>query len=363
MKDKKVGILTLFGNDNYGNRLQNYAVYKLLQFCGGNPENIVIDESQSKIKSLIKNLLPRKVLYSMYALKNKTSNGYINYLRERNFESFNAAMTFKKFIVCEENMLPATKFEAFDTVFVGSDQVWNPDFAGGDYYFLDFVESSKRVALTASIGYEELPKDVLERYTKHWKQMRYISVREDSAADIIEKAIGKRPDVFLDPTLLLTKEEWDAVSKKPVQKIPDKYILCLFLGKMPEKIKENYKKKYGIELVILNDVSFPDYYVQGPAEFLWLIKHAELILTDSFHCSVFSIIYHKQFWVFKRDDEFLESMFTRMDTLLTRFDMRDRIQEWDADILDEIITENRFLQADRIRSEERTRVLDTIKEV
>lgn len=363
MKDKKVGILTLFGNDNYGNRLQNYAVYKLLQSCGGNPENIVIDESQSKIKSLIKNLLPRKVLYSMYTLKKKVGNSYINYLREKNFESFNSDMIFKKFVTCDGNIIPSKKFESFDTVFVGSDQVWNPDFAGRDYYFLDFVEPSKRAAFTASIGYEKLSEEVLERYTKHWKQMHYISVREDSAADIIEKAIGKRPDVFLDPTLLLTKDEWDGVSKKPAQKIPGKYILCLFLGKMSEHIKENYKNKYGMELVILNDVSYPDYYVQGPAEFLWLIKHAELILTDSFHCSVFSIIYHKQFWVFKRDDEFLESMFTRMDTLLTRFDMKDRVQEWGADISNEVIAESRFLQADEIRSEERRRVLKIIEKM
>lgn len=221
----------------------------------------------------------------------------------------------------------------------------------------------KRIAFSASIGYEELPTEVLERYTKYWKQMRYISVREDSAADIIEKATGKRPDVFLDPTLLLTQNEWNEIVEKPKCRIPDKYILGLFLGNMPQEIKTKYEQAYGMEFVILNDKSFPDYYVLGPSEFVWLIQNAELVLTDSFHCSVFSIIYHKQFWIFERDDTELGNMFTRLETLLKRFDMMDRIQKWNVAISFEQIKEERFVKAEEIRAMERNRVLNIFENI
>lgn len=78
-----------------------------------------------------------------------------------------------------------------------SDQIWNPDFAGNDYFFLDFVEPHKRIAFAASIGYESLPDDVLARYAKYWKKMRYISVREESAAKLIEQAKRSRHFIYV----------------------------------------------------------------------------------------------------------------------------------------------------------------------
>lgn len=360
MKDKKIGIVTIHDNNNYGNRLQNYAVSRIIFDCNNNSENIVIRIESDVIKYLLKKIIPFKLFKILkYVLKRDVDEIYRR--RMKNFDCFTDCMKNKYYNVNKmENLKKKTNFSKCELCFVGSDQVWNPDFAGFDYFFLDFIEPSKRVAFAASIGYTELPQEVLERYTGYWNQMRYISVREDSAADIIEKATGKRPDVFLDPTLLLTKEEWDEIAKKPKCSIPDKYTLCLFLGNMSEQIKEAYKTAYGMELIILNDKSFPDYYVQGPAEFVWLIKNAELVLTDSFHCSVFSIIYHKQFFVFEREDASLKNMFTRMETLLSRFDMMDRVQRYDEDVSFDKIKNDKFIKADDIRSAERERVISII---
>lgn len=359
MKKSKVGIVTIYDN-NYGNRLQNYAISKMFLLYDVICENLIIKIEKDRKRYFIKRILPHNFTKYIKRIikRNKTS-----LLDERGliFEKFTSIMKNKYISVNFVEELKKRKLYAgYKICFVGSDQVWNPDFAGQDYYFLNFVEPHKRIAFAASIGYEELPSEVLERYTVHWKQMHYISVREDSAADIIEKATGKRPDVFLDPTLLLTREEWNEVAKQPKCNIPKKYILCLFLGKMPEYIKEACKNAYGMEIIILNDKTFPDYYVQGPSEFIWLVQNAELILTDSFHCSVFSIIYHKQFWVFKRDDEQLKNMFTRMETLLNRFDMMDRVQKWNEPVSFEQITEERFIQAESIRAKERDRVLQII---
>lgn len=360
MQKEKIGIVTIQDDDNYGNRLQNFACFKMFSHYEVICENICIRVETNKVKLYLKKILSKRLIRVIKAIIKK-ENIRVQYSRLDLFEEFTEKMTRKQFLIdFMDESYKDKYFSNYKYCFVGSDQVWNPDFAGQDYYFLNFVEPHKRIAFAASIGYTELPDDVLKRYTEHWKQMRYISVREESAADIIEQATGKRPDVFLDPTLLLTREEWDEVAKQPKCDIPPKYILCLFLGKMPEYIKDAYEKAYDMELVILNDKAFPDYYVQGPSEFVWLVQNAELILTDSFHCSVFSIIYHKQFWVFERDDIELKNMFTRMETLLKRFDMMDRIQKRDVPVSFEKISEERFEEAEVIRRRERDRVLQII---
>lgn len=359
---KKICLITIQDYNNYGNRLQNFAVTLLLSLFHVKCENVMFVMGENKVKFYLKQMLPHKLKRQIkHTLKKNTM---IDFDRYHSFKTFSEQISKKNLFLNSIDDLVKNKCNLeYDYCFVGSDQVWNPDFAGRDYHFLNFVEPHKRIAFAASIGYDKLPEDVVERYTEHWKQMCYISVREESAADIIEKATGKRPDVFLDPTLLLTKEEWDEVAKQPKCDIPKQYILCLFLGNMPEYIKETYEKAYDMELVILNDKFFPDYYVQGPSEFVWLIQNAEWVLTDSFHCSVFSIIYHKQFWVFERDDIELKNMFTRMETLLKRFDMMDRIQKRNAPVSFEKISEESFIEAEDIRRQERDRVLRIIGDI
>ena len=224
----KVANMTI-NSINYGNRLQNYAVNKILKTISNSVQNIIIQDyshftNKRCIKLLIKKHLPKKIV-EILCFNNE--NKLMEFKKSVFFDLYTNKLMNNKCVVLYPH---ATKIELskIDYFFVGSDQVWNPDFAGQDYYFLNFVEPRKRIAFAASIGYTELPDDVLKRYTEHWKQMRYISVREESAADIIEKATGKRPDVFLDPTLLLTREEWDEVAKQPKCNLPKKYISVRF---------------------------------------------------------------------------------------------------------------------------------------
>lgn len=358
----RLGILSITDELNYGNRLQNYACNVLLKEIG-ETENIIVHNissvNRNTIKYLIFKILPGQVLAYRKALR----RGKLDVQKMRNFRKFTRKMNNVNVkYSTKKDLEKLCKMKNYNAILVGSDQVWNPDFAGYDYFFLCFIESYKRFSFAASIGYDKLSPEVLERYAEYWKQMNYISVRESSAADIVEQAIGKRPDIFLDPTLFLKKEEWDIVSKKPRCRIPSKYILCLFLGKMPIFVEE-YAKRCEIEYIILNNRAFPEYYVQGPSEFVWLVQNAELVLTDSFHCSVFSIIYHKQFWVFKREDKYFKNMFTRMETLLARFDMMDRIQNTDDGEKFSIIESERFINADLIRNSERQRVMNILKEL
>lgn len=361
----KVSVLTITST-NYGNRLQNYAVNHILQSLSLETENLVVYDfcayDKNPIKKAIKRLLPISFLKGMTETIRKKRNAPED-VKEAFFEEFTEKyMNNKKLYVRSPKefgkLAPKDNF-----VFVGSDQIWNPDFAGYDYFFGDFVAPEKRIAFSASIGYTKLPKNILERYTFLWNQMKYISVREDSAADMIEQAAGKRPDVFLDPTLLLTREEWNQVEEIPVRPNQARYVLCVFLGEAPEYIREVYGKIEDIEIVYLNQKEYLDYYLLNPGEFIWMIKHAQIVLTDSFHCAAFSIIFHQQFWVFERKDGELKDMFSRMETLLSKFGLTDRIQRRKEDEKFQWIEEERFVKADEIRRTERVRVTEILSEI
>lgn len=370
-----IGIITINDNSNYGNRLQNYAVNRFFEDISLSPENLLINDLRKKAilkhthdkkKRIIKRILPMSYLKMHWKKKQEEHPlDACDAGRERNFILFTEKYTNSRSMTWYYNR-DIHKFihpNEYDYFLVGSDQVWNPDFAGEDVFFLDFAPPSKRIAFSASIGYDKLPEDVLKRYRKYWNKMRYISVREDSAADLVELATGKRPDVFLDPTMLLAREEWEQIAVRPKTELPEKYIFCLFLGDMPEYLEEKYESEYGMKVVTLNDKRFPDYFALGPSEFVYLIAHAQLVLTDSFHCTVFATIFHKPFWVFQREQSGMKNMFTRMENLLSKLGFTDRVQERNAPAVSEEIAKERFLLSDEIMREERVRVTGIMEEL
>ena len=160
--------------------------------------------------------------------------------------------------------------------------------------------------------------------------MNNISVREDRGKEIVEELTGRTDvEVLIDPTMLLTAEEWDRVSKKPEHiRMPKKYILNYFLGELSENKKneiERIAKENNCEVINILDEKDP-FFTSGPSEFLYLEKNAFLICTDSFHSCVFAIIYNRPFIVFKRDDNTV-SMNSRLETLLSKFNLQERYSE------------------------------------
>ena len=209
----------------------------------------------------------------------------------------------------------------------GSDQVWNPKFDRlSDVDLLSFATPEQRISFSASFGISELPEDTKEKVKRELENFKAISVREDSGKEIIEN-ITKRKDieVLVDPTMLLTAEEWDKVLKKPDQLKTDKYILNYFLGNLSEERKqeiEKIAKENNCEIINILDKNSP-FYKTGPSEFLYLEKNAFLICTDSFHSSVFAILYNRPFVVFDREDSNVK-MNSRLETLLNKFHLTNR---------------------------------------
>lgn len=313
---KKIAILTINDDNNYGNKLQNYAVQEILRKQNFKPETINnqigivgINVLKKKIKNILKKFL-----------KNKSSKRY------NKFMEFNKYIKYSRFYI-DKNHISNNLNNVYDFFVTGSDQVWNPTFGRmSDIDFLTFAPKEKRNSFSASFGISEIPDDMKEYYKEKLNGLNHISVREDSGKEIIKELTGREDvEVFVDPTMLLTAEEWDKVAKKPKQLKTDKYILNYFLGELSEERRNEINriaKENNCEVINILDKN-SSFYETGPSEFLYLEKNAFLICTDSFHSSVFAILYNHPFIVFEREDE-LVSMNSRIETLLRKFNLKNR---------------------------------------
>ena len=313
---KKVGIITLYGDKNYGNKFQNYAVYSLIRKMGYNPINC-IDNTDIGISKSVR----IKIDIAMIA-----SGNIKEFKRKLLFRKFHYSYIKNNLIVNPRDHIDVYK------LLCGSDQIWNPYFAAKETYFGSFVDDEKRVAISASFGVESIPEEKLMYFKKNINNFDKISVREESAADLVESMVGVRPKVLIDPTMMIDKKEWMLMSKKPKFHIKKKYILTYFLGNISEEIRrfiDEIAKINDFEIINLeNNSKNVFWYKTGPSEFLWLLNNSELICTDSFHGTAFSINFHKPFVIFDRMDEKV-SMHSRLKTLLEKFDLEERMNCFD----------------------------------
>lgn len=361
----KVFVLTLQDFLNYGNRLQNFALVKLLEEKGIDVDtNLIIFckkdwevENVNSTKKIIKRLVPYSVykkkkvkfINSLFDKFNKRKNAFINFTLSYS--------TIHKPIICKNMKKFKKQFDCdiYDYFIAGSDQIWNPQFAGKQYLFLTFVPTSKRLSFAASIGVDHIDSYDFKRYKKNLSCMKYISVREESAARLIKNISGRDADVTLDPTLLLDKDIWIKTAKKPSFDLPEKFICSYFLGEEPIAV-QSISDKTGIPVIRLNDATNEEIYSIGPDGFLYMIMKSELVLTDSFHAVAFSVKFNKDFYVFKREQKNMSDMFTRITDILTKFNLLSRICNRDCDeLLPSISVEiwnkvNTFLKDEKERS-------------
>lgn len=308
---KKIGIVTI--NDiNYGNRLQAYATQEIFKKIGCMPENLFNGDKPYSGK--------RKKLIHLLKCITFDKNEIQMSKRINNYKLFNKNIKFSRFDIINDNKKDISDY--YDFFFVGSDQVWNPIWMGQDIDFLCFTQKEKRNSISASFGVEQIPDNQIQRYKKLLNEFDNISVREEAGARIVKKLTGKDAMVLVDPTLLLTQEEWRKVSSKPykIQK-KKKYILTYFLSPMCEEAKKRLDEIRG-EREVYELLNLEDNIVgtAGPAEFIWLFDNADLILTDSFHACIFSFIFDKPFIVFDRNWD-NENMNSRLETLLSKFSL------------------------------------------
>lgn len=335
---KKICIITLFGNNNFGNKLQSYAVQSLIKNeIGYECEIIKYKEYQKDVlyKRNYKKIFNLKYLYRRLINKIKIIK-YATKIKQREelFEEFNQYLVYRNDVIDSNSKLRKLNSK-YDYFIFGSDQIWNIGaFKFYDLAFGTYFDSSKKIAFSASFGIDEIPNQYIPKYLKALNNFPSISLRENEGKKIIKKICDREdPIVVLDPTMNISCKEWDEISKKPngIEKALEKYdgyILNCFLGNLNKNIKKyinGVAKKHNFKIINILDEK-DDFFISGPSEFLWLEKHASLICTDSFHSSVFSILFKVPFIVFNREDgqKGKNSTNSRIDTLLNKFELKDR---------------------------------------
>lgn len=335
----KIGILTStpsFG-DNYGAVLQACALQLHLNQCGFQAEDLRYQgagESALGVKAgfvtrfkgifLSGNSLSRSL--AVIATKRKRAS------RERLFKAF-----LEKRIALSATRVDYVALQGlascYDAFICGSDQVWNPRVHGGKNdpgYFLQFAAGQVRtIAYAPSFGVSALPEACTENISEYVRNIDFVSVREDSGARLLAEYAGIEAPVVVDPTLLLTAADWDAIAIKP-EWLPTRYLAVYKFGERGEydKLIKVTARKLGLEIVNIPaavDPVFKTRWDIGPSEFLAIVRGAELVCTDSFHAAVFSVTYRRPCVVFPRDvPGSAKSMNSRMEGVLCRLGLKAR---------------------------------------
>ena len=334
----KVGLMTCF-LDNYGACLQAYALSTVIESFNYDCEILQYIEPQGYFEPSLTNRIKNSFIYNkLRSVSRSYKNAYLcEKIKRKSFERFrkkHLKISKKKYRSFDE-LKEANKY--YDIFVCGSDQIWNPSFYGGNNkaYFLNFAEKGKRkISYAPSIALDRIPEQYAKEFSELVSYLDDISVRESNAVAIIRELSGCDAKHVLDPTLLIGGEQWlKIVGETRIVKEP--YIFCYLFGTHDEydvAIEHLREISGGLEVVIVPFCekhlknSYTKIYDAGPLEFLNLIKNAQYVITDSFHATVFSILFSRTFFTlprFKKNEK--NSMNSRIYSLLDALGAQDRL--------------------------------------
>lgn len=341
----KINILTFQFAKNYGAILQAHALSSYIKNELKEDCEIIQywpDRSDASWKLYRRGLDPKVLLRNLYV--------FFNFKFKKEHKLKNAIMakaitellplTKKKYTTEEIHNNPPKA----DAYICGSDQVWNFVKCFDDpTYFFDFtkdMKSVRRIGYAPSIA-DPWPESRWEEFRGYLSNMDYISVREKSDVEVVKQLSGKPVTHVIDPVFLQPKEYWSQLAVDPQIKEP--YIFCYFLGTndLAVKLVKKVREVTGLKVVHLNlnarDRFNSEYDLRAvsPQEFIGFIKNATYVCTNSFHCSAFSIIFHRNYCVAPKGFanarmESLQDMFGLGQRLFTH----DEIDKIDKDRLD-----------------------------
>ena len=341
-----IGIITIVKVNNYGAELQATATQKILELMGHETE--IIDYcyyktwnfrdtkmSEPFVSMGIKGRLEYWVKYRLIAFLMACVFPQINKKvadRSKRFAQFHQDNTKMSRRYMSMDELYHAKMD-YDVYMVGSDQVWNPAASSSiEPYFLTFApKGAKKVAYASSFGVSRIPSGLERRYAELLTNIDCISVREQAGVEIVKKLTGKKAELVLDPTLLLSKEQWKPMMKQ-YPGISQRYVLVYQLlpsADLP-KLALKLAKENGCEVYYLSKRAYgikaskgmKVIYDAGPAEFMSLIENAVCVVTNSFHGVAFSVNFDTPFYAVlstTRDSN------TRIESLLNQIGLNDRI--------------------------------------
>ncbi|AOR24583.1 polysaccharide pyruvyl transferase family protein [Clostridium taeniosporum] len=299
----KVGIVTFHFVNNFGGALQTYALSEVVTELN-KEKTIIIDYRHWFIRftdfirvfPITTNV--KEVLSGLTTFKERIG-------RIKKFQKFNNDNFLTSSLYTSEKKLNQCTPQC-DKFICGSDQIWNPIITLGvcSPYYLNFVkDKEKKISYAASFGVTEINSKYYSNIEKYLQQFKAISVREKEGVDLVKKISGIDAECLIDPTFLLTKEQWIKIAEEPKNKEP--YILVYMMQKndsvyeYARKIKEilNIKvidiSRYGFKQDFVDEVCIDI----GPKEFVGLFNNASYVCTNSFHGLAFSLILEKNFFI------------------------------------------------------------------
>lgn len=292
----KIGILTFHNAYNYGAVLQTYATQELVKSRGHDVEvinyhNIEVDRHYIK-------KIPRR---KFYRIPLALMRYYFFNKRKEAYEKFTDKYLYltKEVLMSSEDVA----LDKYDVILIGSDQLWNKEITGGwdKMYWGDFKASpsTRKVAWSVCMNYTDIGEEDILFIKKHLENFDLISVRENDLLQFISSLTSKTVYQTLDPTLVLPSDHWEEVCHD----VKEKGYIAVYAVQDEDKTIAFARKISQMQnkpLVIIR--SYSKWYFTsenkeyaGPDDFLSYIRHADMVVTTSFHGVVFSVIYQKQF--------------------------------------------------------------------
>lgn len=339
MDKKEIGLISYHSGHNYGTMLQAFALQyyinsifegkvEYINYVDGKPFkeadwSVRIKKIQDKFSlgffPLLYSFLYRRKLDET---KNSFDRFLSNYIRvsDKSYSSFD-----------ELKQNPPI----YDTYIVGSDQTWNPTFLKNNLaYFLGFVDDpSKKNSYASSIGVYSLNSETKKIYSEYLNMFNAISCREILGCRVLESFLDRSVEHVLDPTLLLTSDDWKKFERR--YEMPERYVLCYSLGykknvrSFAKRLAEEHRMPvYYIASTYLDMQKKNCLFGIGPQEFLFLLRRASFVCTDSFHGTIFSINFEKNFYsFFKRNGDEKNSDNSRILSVLQEFSLQNRLKD------------------------------------
>lgn len=343
---KKVGIITILKCNNFGAELQAYATQKKLRLMGYDAEIIdmlyykhpdfkktklsrpfVKQTMKEKVTEFVKFSILNPIIYNIIPLFSKKMR-----IRNKKFDNFHKENTkLSKTYRTIDSLY--NKCDDYDAYIVGSDQVWNPGTGMNiEPYFLSFTpKGKKRISYASSFGVTRIPTQYVDKFKKLLNGLDFISVREEAGVKIVEEVAQRKAELVLDPTLLLDKEEWKKCSSG-YNPNNEGYVL-IYEVHPSEKIQQlalDYAQKNNLSVYRVGVRGMFNWETKGitnlvdigPADFVSLFENADIVFTNSFHGTAFSVNLGRNFYtVLSRAGK----KNSRMTSLLSIMELESRI--------------------------------------
>lgn len=329
----RIAIITFFENGNLGSELQAYALREFCKSMGHNSYLCAIKPRNNYQKVALK--IKRSFISFFVKIQNteyRTLEKAIkNNLKYQYVQDIEASKIIKKWSKAHNDMVALTKAEfltdKFDYYICGSDQIWSPAIIPiRTELYLKGIKSEKKIAYAPSFGMDWIPQYYTKRVFPLIADFKALSFRENTSVQICEEKIGVNAEFVLDPTLLVGRNFWDekiAGLENKCNITEEDFYLCYFLGKpCKETLQELDEIGHKNIIYTVNNFELAENICNAkniqvnPLEFVNLIKKAKYVLTDSFHGTVFSIMYHRRIFIYQRVNNPLISQKSRINSLL-----------------------------------------------